>query len=80
MTSKNENNQEFSEEMDKLRQEAKKRYDKMTPEEKEGLQKARKRHQRKVRVEMLGYDKHPDEKKEDVFKDDKKDDTENQSD
>ncbi|MGX1927885.1 hypothetical protein [Flagellimonas sp. 2504JD4-2] len=52
----------------------------MSTEEKEGLQKARKRHQRKVRVEMLGYDKHPDEKKEDVFKDEKKDDTENQSD
>ncbi|CAA0175380.1 hypothetical protein ACE1MK_08725 [Tenacibaculum maritimum] len=64
----------------KLEKEAQEKFEKMTPEEKESFLAARKRHQRKVRVEMLGYDKHPDEKKEDVFKDDKKDDTENQSD
>lgn len=81
MTSKDKDNQDFSEEMDRLRKEAKERYDKMSPEEKEALQKARKRHSRKARIESLGYYKHPDEKKEDVFKDEKKkDDTENQSD
>jgi len=52
----------------------------MSPEEKERLQKTRKRHQRKVRFEMLGYDKHPDEKNEGVFKDDEKYDIDNNPD
>jgi len=79
MTSKDKDNQDFSDEMDKLREEAKERNDKMSPEEKEALQKARKRHSRKARIENLGYYKHPDEKKEDVFKDDEKEGDKNQS-
>jgi len=67
-------NKESSERLEKLFEESDERVKNMSPEEKEGLQKARKRHQRKVRVEILGYDKHPDEKKEDVFKDKKEDD------
>ncbi len=70
----------FSDEMDRLMRESEEREKNMTPEEKEALQKARRRHARKVRIEMQGYDKHPDEKIEDVFKDEKKkDDNENQS-
>lgn len=74
-----EKKENFSDEMDRLMKESEEREKNMTPEEKEALQKARKRHARKVRVEMQGYDKHPDEKKEDVFKDDKKEDTESKS-
>lgn len=61
----------------KLEKEAQEKFEKMTPEEKELFLAARKRHQRKVRVEMQGYDEHPDEKKEDVFKDDKKENDKN---
>lgn len=69
---KEDKNESFSEEMDRLMKESEEREKNMSPEEKEKLKKARKRHQRKVRVEMLGYDKHPDEKKEDVFKENKR--------
>lgn len=33
----------------------------MTEDEKKALQKARRRHARKARIEIMGYDKHPDE-------------------
>ena len=52
----------------KMEKEAQEKFKKMTPEEKEAFLAARKRHKRKARVEMLGYDKHPDEKKEDVVR------------
>ncbi len=74
-----ESNKEFSDRVKKMFEESDERVKNMTPEEREALQQARKRHARKVRVEMQGYDKHPDEKKEDVFKDDKNDGTESKS-
>lgn len=70
-------NKESSNRLTMLFEESDKRVKNMTPEETEALQKARKRHARKVRVEIQGYDKHPDEQKEDVFKDDKKENDKN---
>ena len=42
---------------------------KMSPKERKELEEASRRHERKARIEMQGYYEHPDEKKEDVFKD-----------
>ena len=52
----------FSEEINRLMRESDERVRNMTIDEREALQKARKRHARRARVEMQGYDKHPDEK------------------
>ncbi len=57
----------FSDEMDRLRKEAREKFDKMSPEEQAILLERQKRHARKVRIEMQGFDQHPNETKEDVF-------------
>ena len=53
---------EASLELEKRFEESDERVKNMTPEEREALQQARKRHALKVRIEMQGYDKHTDEK------------------
>lgn len=58
---------EFSGNLDKLRKEARVEFDKMSPEEQAILLERQKRHARKVRIEMQGFDQHPEETKEDVF-------------
>jgi hypothetical protein len=58
---------EFSERIDKLMIESDERISKLTPEQLEGLKASQKRHARKVRIEIQGYDQHPNETKEEVF-------------
>ena len=61
-------NNDSSENFLKMYNEAREKFDKMSPEEQAILLEKQKRHARKVRIEMQGYDQHPDETKEEVLK------------